>query len=315
MQEQLPVLLVTGFLGAGKTTLLNHLLHHTDKKIALIVNEFGAVSIDDKILDASGAEQIIELPNGALCCASHGDTEQVLTQLMEEKFEVDYVIIETTGLANPVPIAKSFLDRPSLKNRYTLDRIITVVDSSRILDQISTTHEAKIQIAVADVVLLNKTDLTDPRNLAATKMRIRSINPLANLIESEHSKITLTELLAGDAKQGYFEAVPQEDGSHDHDSELSHVVLTNSHALNLDNVLRWIGESLLLNSANLPRYKGILWIDGMDERFVFQGVHEHFENTKDRLWKDGEVKQSQVVVIGKELDQTKLQAEFDQLAA
>ena len=314
-KQKIPVTLITGFLGAGKTTLLNHLLTQpNDERLAVIVNEFGEIGIDDKLLLRTD-EEIIEMNNGAICCMVKNDTVKVLTKLVENKSRsFDRVIIETTGLANPVPIARAFLDKPALRDAYELDAIATVIDASQILKQLQDTPEAKVQIAAADILLLNKIDLVDETQRAIVKQRLRQVNPLATIHLTTKSELTLDKIVAQHGEQHFIENYT-EDGHHDHDSDVQSFVLTSEQPLDLQKVGRWVGEFILLNSPNLLRYKGLLDIAGRDERFVFQGVHEHFENRQDRLWMKDEKRMSQVGIIGKDLDRSVFEKSFATLTA
>ncbi len=311
---KIPVTLITGFLGAGKTTLLNQLLtQQNNQKLAVIVNEFGEIGIDDKLLLRTD-EEVIEMNNGSICCMVKNDTVKVLTRLIENKDkQFDRVIIESTGLANPVPIARAFLDKRALKDAYELDAIVTVVDASNILAQLVATPEAKVQIAAADIILLNKIDLVEVNDLASVEQRLRQINPLATIYRTTKSELTLDKLLGGEHDHIYVEKYTKEEDHHGHDSDISSFVLNSDTPLDLQKVGRWIGEFIMLNSANLLRYKGLLDIEGRDERFVFQGVHQHFENRSDRAWKAGEKRMSQVVIIGKDLDRAAFESSFAEL--
>ena len=312
---KIPVTLITGFLGAGKTTLLNQLLTQQDKRLAVIVNEFGEIGIDDKLLLRTD-EEVIEMNNGSICCMVKNDTVKVLTRLVENKDKAfDRVVIETTGLANPVPIARAFLDKLALKDAYELDAIVTVVDASNIIKQLVATPEAKVQIAAADIILLNKIDLVEPLALTSVEHRLRQINPLAVIHRTTKSELTLDKLLNGDHDHTYVEKYTKGDDHHGHDSEVSSFVLKSDKPLDLQKVGRWIGEFIMLNSANLLRCKGLLNIEGRDERFIFQGVHQHFENRSERPWKEGEERNSQVVIIGKDLDREAFEQSFSELAA
>ena len=312
-EQKIPVTLITGFLGAGKTTLLNNLLtEFHDEKIAVIVNEFGEVGIDDKLLLRTD-EEIIEMNNGSICCAVRTDTVKVLLKLTERKdLKFDRVIIETTGLANPIPIARAFLDKPGLSSRYKIEAIITLVDASQIGQQLKSTSEAKAQIASADIVLLNKTDLADERTIAMAKHDIKRINPLATIHLTTKSDLNLETILKAQHNQTFIQEYTDEDTEHEHNDEVTSFVLTSDKPLDLNKVSHWIGEFIMLNSQQLLRYKGILDIQGSDERFVFQGVHEHFENRKDRAWGD-EPRLSQVVIIGKNLDRESFEKSFANL--
>jgi G3E family GTPase len=314
MNKKIPVTLITGFLGAGKTTLLNNLLTQLqDQKIAVIVNEFGEIGIDDKLILRTD-EEIIEMNNGAICCVVRNDSVKVLLKLTENKnLNIDRVVIETTGLANPVPIARAFLDKPALEKFYELDSIVTLVDASNISAQLKETPEAKTQIAAADVILLNKIDLADDQTIAMASHELKRINPLATIHKTTKSDLTLDKLQADSTNQTFIREYTKEDEPHSHDSEITSFVLTNEEPLDLEKVSHWIGEFIMLNSKDLLRYKGLLNIKDMEERFVFQGVHQHFENRKDRPWGDNE-RLSQVVIIGKGLDKKAFEESFSKLS-
>ena len=311
--KKIPVTILTGFLGAGKTTLLNHLISQTKhERVALIINEFGEVGIDDKLILRT-EEEIIELNNGVICCAFKTDTTKSLLKLVENKgLQFDRVIIELSGVANPIPLARLLLSKPELIERYTLSGIVTVVDSGHIASQLQSQPEAKEQIAAADVILLNKIDLAEARTLGAAKMAIRNINPIASVHEVTRGEITVDTLFQ--AFEHTFVTEHTHSDDHHHDSELASMVLEADKPLDLQKVTQWIGE-LLLNHENLVRYKGLLDIAGFNERFVFQGVHELFENRKDRPWAAPDDRKSQVVLIGRNLNKQDLQDSFNTIIA
>jgi len=308
--KRIPVILVTGFLGAGKTEFLNNLLtEYSDERLAIVMNEFGEVGIDERLLLLTD-EEVVEMNNGAICCAVRGDTQKVLLKLVENRDkEIDRVVIETTGLANPVPIARMFFEKPALREKFELDLIVTVVDASNIVAELDDTAEAKVQLMSADVVLLNKSDLVGARELAEARMYIRNINPLAVIHETVKSKIGLAELTKSDAAQTFVQEFSH-DGEHSHHDDVQSFVLESRVPLDLAKVSRWIGEMLILNGEKLMRYKGILDIAGREKRFVFQGVHMYFENREDRDWREGEERVSQVVVIGRDINREEFARSF-----
>lgn len=316
-----PVTLITGFLGAGKTTLVNALLRQTREKIILIINEFGDISIDDRLISTE-TEEMIQLASGSICCAVKDDLIQVLTSLMDTGTEkaktFDRIIIETTGLADPVPLVEAFAKKPGLYTRYMTPTVITVIDAFHIAEQLQSNEEAIPQIAMADTVLINKIDLVP--SVEDIELLVRRINPFARILTSQHSEISVDVLLdtdwsreAVENRQTALGSDLHESGGHEahiHSSNIETFVLRENRPLDLQRIGLFIAEHILLHAERYIRYKGILYINGMEERFVFQGVHMQFENRRDRPWHEGEERVSEVVIIGKDLDRDRLKEAF-----
>src|SRR5476651_1825680 len=197
--QKIPVTVLTGYLGAGKTTLLNRILSEKHgKKYAVIVNEFGEIGIDNDLIIGAD-EEVFEMNNGCVCCTVRGDLVRILEGLMKRKGKFDAIIIETTGLADPAPVAQTFFVDSDVGSAAKLDAVVTVADARWLLDRLKDTPEAKNQIAFADVILLNKTDLVTPGELSEIEARIRAINPYARLHKTERAKIDIAEVLGRNA--------------------------------------------------------------------------------------------------------------------
>jgi G3E family GTPase len=308
-----PVTVLTGYLGAGKTTLLNRILtHEHGKKVAVIVNEFGEVGIDHKLV-VNADEEIFEMNNGCICCTVRGDLIRIITNLMRRRDKFDHLVIETTGLADPAPVIQTFFVDEDVSAKTTLDAVVTVVDAKHI-SQHWDAEEAQEQIAFADIILLNKTDLVSEAELIELEQRIKSMNLMCKIYRTQNSEIEMDAVLGVGAFQldRALQIDPEFLGedAHEHDDTVKSVAIVEDGELYLPKVNAWIGELLREQGVDIFRMKGILNIKGVDERFVFQGVHMLFDGNRDRLWQPNEHRQNELVFIGRNLDAAKLKADF-----
>ena len=304
--QRVPVTVVTGFLGSGKTTLINHILKgQHGQKVAVIVNEFGEIGIDGQLMVEEDEEQLVEFNNGCLCCTVRGDLVRTLEDLTQ-RADLDAVLIETTGLADPAPVASTFIVSEEIRPKFSLDAFVTVVDAPNLERNLTDSHEAQEQVAFADIILINKTDLISPEELARVEQRIRLLNPIAKIHYTEFSVIDLPLILGVGAfdLEAKLEVDPcfLDDLEHEHDSTVGSFALTSEKPIDMNRFMLWMNELAQEKGEDLYRTKGLFYAQGFSERVVFQSVRMLTSMRRDRLWKPDEKKQSQFVVIGRNLN-------------
>lgn len=304
----IPVTILTGFLGSGKTTLLNRILRDQHgHRIAVIENEFGEAGVDNDILLQDSHEQIIEMNNGCICCKVRGDLVRILGELAlrhrEQPFE--RVIIETTGLADPAPVAQTFFVEPTVSAAYLLDSIVTVVDAKHAPQQLTRHPEAQEQVGFADRILLSKTDLVSDAEASVLIERLRRINPRAPIAHVHFGATPISELLDVrgfnleailDLEPGFLEAM-----SHHHDDSIGAFAWRAHEPLDLEKLEGFLDGIIRFYGQDMLRYKGVLSLAGRDTRFVFQGVHMMMGGSPGRRWLPDERRHSLMVFIGRDL--------------
>ena len=347
-QEQIPVTVLTGYLGSGKTTLLNRILSEDHgKRYAVIVNEFGEIGIDNDLIVESD-EEIYEMNNGCVCCTVRGDLIRVVEGLMRRPGRFDAIVVETTGLADPAPVAQTFFMDEDVRSKTKLDAVVALVDAKHLPLRLKDSSEAEDQIAFADVVVLNKTDLVTDEELRDVEAAVRAINPSARIHRTQRSGVPLAEVLdrgAFDLKRAidndpHF--LDHHDHDHDHDHECRpdcdhdhhhhhdghhhhhhdhgvspiHDVSVQSISLRGGEMdpkkfFPWIEKTTQMDGPNILRLKGIIAFKDDPERYVVQGVHMILEGDHQRAWKDGETHESRLVFIGRDLDTERLKRTFE----
>jgi G3E family GTPase len=340
MTDKIPVTVLTGYLGAGKTTVLNRILSEPHgKKYAVIVNEFGEIGIDNDLV-VGADEEVFEMNNGCVCCSVRGDLIRVVQGLMKRQSRggspFDGIVIETTGLADPGPVAQTFFVDDEVRAKTKLDSVTTVVDAKHIHMRLSDSREAREQIAFADQIVLNKTDLVDEAELAAIEARLRRLNPLAPIHRATRAGVPLEAILGrggfdldrildlepeflnpphGEAGHAHDETCAHEDHDHavhdhEHDEDIRGVALRLDRPLDAEKVTRWLNELLARQGPDILRAKGILDIAGEERRLVFQAVHMILEGDFQRTWRPDVGRSSRMVLIGRNLEEALLRLGF-----
>ena len=336
--DKIPVTVLTGYLGAGKTTLLNRILtEQHGKKYAVIVNEFGEIGIDNDLV-VGADEEVFEMNNGCICCTVRGDLIRILEGLMKRRGKFDAIIVETTGLADPAPVAQTFFVDQEVQDTARLDAVVTVADAKWLSERLKDAPEAKNQIAFADVIILNKIDTVEPAKLREVEARIRAINPYAKLHKAERCAVPLEAVLERNAfnLDRILEIEPDflveddhdhhdhdhahHDHGHDHghghglkhyhDEEMQSVAIAHDGDVDPAKFMPWLNDLVQREGGKILRSKGILAFKGEPKRFVFQGVHMMLDGDVQRDWKPDERRLSKVVFIGRDLPEQAIREGF-----
>ncbi|MFZ0494246.1 MAG: GTP-binding protein [Methylocella sp.] len=330
MAEKIPVTVLTGYLGAGKTTLLNRILSEDHgRKFAVIVNEFGEIGIDNDLV-VGADEEVFEMNNGCICCTVRGDLIRIVEGLLKRKGKFDAILVETTGLADPAPVAQTFFVDADVREAAQLDAVVTVADAKWLTDRLEDAPEAKNQIAFADVIILNKTDLVGADEVREIEARIRAINPYAKLHKAVNCGVPLNAVLGRNAfdLDRILEIEPQfldgeDDHEHEHEHEHAHHGLKHYHDEDMQSVslsiegdidpekfMPWLQNYVQKEGASILRAKGILAFKNEPKRFVFQGVHMLLDGDLQREWKPWEKRLSRIVFIGRNLKKDEITQGF-----
>lgn len=340
MDQKIPVTVLTGYLGAGKTTLLNRILSEDHgRKFAVIVNEFGDIGIDNDLVIGAD-EEVFEMNNGCICCTVRGDLIRIIEGLLKRRGKFDAILLETTGLADPAPVAQTFFVDADVREATKLDAVVTVADAKWLGKRLKDAPEAKNQIAFADVIILNKTDLVDMDEVRGIEAHIRAINPYAQLHRTVNCAVPLDAVLGRNAfdLERILEFEPEflaseddhddQDGRHDHhengeahgrepsglkhfhDQEMHSVSLSVDGDVDPEKFLPWLQDYLQKEGASILRAKGILAFRGEPRRFVFQGVHMLLDGDLQRAWKPQEKRTSRLIFIGRNLNEAEIAEGF-----
>jgi G3E family GTPase len=322
-ENMVPVTILTGFLGSGKTTLLNRILKEEHgHRIAVIENEFGEIGVDNDIIEKSD-EQIVEMNNGCICCTVRGDLIRILGELKDKRSQgalnFDRVVIETTGMADPGPVAQTFFTDEEIGNYYLLDSIITLVDAKHAERQLDEFREAQEQVGFADRILMSKTDLVGEEDVKKLSERIRGMNPRAPIKKVHFGNAPIAEVLdiRGFNLNAILELDPEflVDSHHEHHDEVESFVFRSDKPFDGDKLEQFLSGMIQVYGPDLLRYKGVLWMKGNPRRVVFQGVHMMMGGDLGKPWAKGDKKESTMVFIGKKLPRDLFLAGLEQCLA
>jgi G3E family GTPase len=322
-ENMVPVTILTGFLGSGKTTLLNRILKEEHgHRIAVIENEFGEIGVDNDIIEKSD-EQIVEMNNGCICCTVRGDLIRILGELKDRRgqgaLNFDRVVIETTGMADPGPVAQTFFTDEEIGNYYLLDSIITLVDAKHAEKQLDEFREAQEQVGFADRILMSKTDLVGEEDVKKLSERIRGMNPRAPIKKVHFGNAPIAEVLdiRGFNLNAILELDPEflVDSHHEHHDQVESFVFRSDKPFDGDKLEQFLSGMIQVYGPDLLRYKGVLWMKGNPRRVVFQGVHMMMGGDLGKPWAKGEKKESTMVFIGKKLPRDLFLAGLEQCLA
>lgn len=315
--SRIAVTVVTGYLGAGKTTLVNRLLADTQgRRYAVIVNEFGEIGIDGDLIE-SGDEELIELNSGCICCVVRGDLIRTLRDLLQRRPELDGILIETTGLANPGPVIQTFFADQILQAQCRLDSVVVLVDALHIQEQLASHGDAADQIALADRIILNKSSEATAR-LPEIESALRALNPFAPILRTDRSRIDPAELMnsqsfALDKIEPNLAALPQDHHIHHHHAQdhiaegsITSVSVSTSRPVDAEKLEAWLQDMLAVHGKDVLRTKGICNVQREPRKLVVQAVHMMLEGDFTQPWAATETRETRLVFIGRNLDATAL---------